>query len=139
MLYDELGRGILADASATCLASAAHNQWNRYGRKRAPFLGWVTRASRRMRPPHRHHLLVAQGATWSAAVMHLRSARGFLLCSEPSAPALLGTSWAFASRRVAGEVQHWGLVAAADRPPEGAQIPSPLVYVHKTCKLYIQI
>lgn len=30
MLYDELGRGILADASVACLASAAHNQWNRY-------------------------------------------------------------------------------------------------------------
>jgi hypothetical protein len=30
MLYDELGRGILADASAACLASAAHDQWNRY-------------------------------------------------------------------------------------------------------------
>jgi hypothetical protein len=24
------GRGILADASVACLASAAHNQWNRY-------------------------------------------------------------------------------------------------------------
>jgi hypothetical protein len=30
MLYDELGRGILTDASAACLASAAHNQWNRH-------------------------------------------------------------------------------------------------------------